>query len=81
MQLYNKLSAEERAQIIDKNSQERITLSFYKYFNIGNPLLFRDHIFIKWSKMDEYMLPRKELMPNYLFQKKALIDLKNQSQK
>jgi len=52
MQLYNKLSAEERAQIIDKNSQERITLSFYKYFNLGNPLMFRDHIFIKWSKMD-----------------------------
>ena len=52
MQLYNKLSAEERAQIIDKNSQERITLSFYKYFNLGNPSLFRDHLFILWSKMD-----------------------------
>ena len=52
MQLYNKLSAEERAHIIDKNSQERITLSFYKYFNLGNPSLFRDHLFILWSKMD-----------------------------
>ena len=52
MQLYNKLSAEERAQIIDKNSQERITLSFYKYFNLGNPSLFRDHLFIIWSKID-----------------------------
>ena len=52
MQLYNKLSAEERAKIIDENSQERITLSFYKYFNLGNPLIFRDHIFINWSKMD-----------------------------
>ena len=52
MQLYNKLSAEERAQIIDKNSQERITLSFYKYFNLGNPSLFRDYLFIIWSKMD-----------------------------
>ena len=52
MQLYNKLSAEERAQIIDKNSQERITLSFYKYFNLGNPSLFRDHLFVLWSKMD-----------------------------
>ena len=52
MQLYNKLSAEERAQIIDKNSQERITLSFYKYFNLGNPSMFRDHLFIIWSKMD-----------------------------
>jgi len=52
MQLYNKLSAEERARIIDENSQERITLSFYKYFNLGNPSLFRDHLFISWSKID-----------------------------
>ena len=52
MQLYNKLSAEERAQIIDENSQERITLSFYKYFNLGNPSLFRDYLFITWSSID-----------------------------
>ena len=52
MQLYNKLSAEERAKIIDENSQERITLSFYKYFNLGNPYLFRDHLFIAFSKLD-----------------------------
>ena len=52
MQLYNKLSAEERARIIDENSQERITLSFYKYFNLGNPTLFRDHLFIVWSNID-----------------------------
>ena len=52
MQLYNKLSAEERARIIDENSQERITLSFYKYFNLGNPTLFRDHLFIALSTID-----------------------------
>ena len=52
MQLYNKHSAEERARIIDENSQERITLSFYKYFKLGNPNLFRDHLFIVWSKLD-----------------------------
>ena len=52
MQLYNKLSAKERAWIIDQNSQERITLSFYKYFKIGNPSLFRDHLFIVWSDLD-----------------------------
>ena len=52
MQLYNKLSAEERARIIDENSQERITLSFYKYFKLGNPKIFRDHIFVTWSKLD-----------------------------
>ena len=52
MQLYNKLSAKERAWIIDQNSQERITLSFYKYFKLGNPSLFRDHLFIVWSDLD-----------------------------
>ena len=52
MQLYNKLSAQERARIIDENSQERITLSFYKYFKLGNPSLFRDHLFIVWSDLD-----------------------------
>ena len=52
MQLYNKLSALERARIIDENSQERITLSFYKYFKLGNPSLFRDHLFIIWSDLD-----------------------------
>ena len=52
MQLYNKLSAEQRSKIIDSTSQERVTLSFYKYFKIGNPRLFRDHLFITWSKID-----------------------------
>ena len=52
MQLYNKLSAEERAKIIDQYSQERITLSFYKYFKLGNPSLFRDYLFIVWSDLD-----------------------------
>jgi len=52
MQLYNKHSVEERARIIDENSQERITLSFYKYFKLGNPNLFRDYLFIVWSKLD-----------------------------
>ena len=52
MQLYNKHSAKERARIIDENSQERITLSFYKYFKLGNPSLFRDYLFVVWSKLD-----------------------------
>ena len=52
MQLYNKLSAIERARIIDENCQERLTLSFYKYFKLGNPSLFRDHLFILWSDLD-----------------------------
>jgi len=52
MQLYNKLSAEERATLIDKAGTERLTLSFYQYANIGNPDIFRDHLFIAWDALD-----------------------------
>ncbi len=51
MQLYNKLSAEERAELLEKAKQKRLTLSFYKYAKIGNPELFRNHLFIAWDKM------------------------------
>lgn len=52
MQLYNKLSAKERAQLIEEAGQERLTLSFYQYAKIGNPQLFRDHLFLAWHPME-----------------------------
>ncbi len=52
MQLYNKLSAAERAQLIDQAGQDRLTISFYQYHHIGNPQVFRDHLFIEWNKID-----------------------------
>ncbi len=52
MQLYNKLSAKERAELIDKAGKKRLTLSFYQYANIGNPQIFRDHLFITWDALD-----------------------------
>ncbi len=52
MQLYNKLSAKERAKLIDDAGKDRITISFYKYHKIQNPQLFRDKLFIEWSKLD-----------------------------
>lgn len=51
MQLYNKLSASERAELIDKAGEKRLTISFYKYAKIGNPQVFRDHLFIEWNKL------------------------------
>ena len=53
MQLYNKLSAQERAQMLEKAGKERLTLSFYQYAHIGNPQLFRDHLFISWDPLEE----------------------------
>lgn len=52
MQLYNTLSAKERAQLIDEAGEERLTLSFYKYAHIGNPEIFRNHLFVAWENMD-----------------------------
>src|SRR5690606_8131227 len=52
MQLYNKLSAKERAELIDKTGKSRLTLSFYQYAKIGNPKLFRDHLFLTWNALD-----------------------------
>lgn len=51
MQLYNKLSANERAQLIEQAGEDRLTLSFYKYTQIGNPQLFRDYLFINWQSL------------------------------
>tara|TARA_Y100000992_G_C21252031_1_gene486398 strand:- start:383 stop:1414 length:1032 start_codon:yes stop_codon:yes gene_type:complete len=52
MQLYNKLSAQQRAIILDEAGHERLTLSFYKYAHIGNPKLFRDHLFLSWENFE-----------------------------
>ena len=52
MQLYNKLSSEERSKILDASNQKRITLSFYQYAKIKNPKSFRDELFIFWNSID-----------------------------
>ena len=52
MQLYNTLSAKERAALIEEAGQERLTISFYKYAHIGNTSIFRNHLFIHWNELD-----------------------------
>lgn len=52
MQLYNKLSAKERATLLEEAGQDRLTLSFYQYAKIGNPELFRNHLFIAWDELE-----------------------------
>ena len=52
MQLYNTLSAEERAIMIDDAGKQRLTLSFYAYAKIQDPKQFRDDLFIAWNKLD-----------------------------
>lgn len=52
MQLYNKLSAKERAQIIDLAGEKRLTISFYKYYHIEVPQVFRDDLYLRWEELD-----------------------------
>ena len=52
MELYNKLSAKQRTILIEKAGGKRLTLSFYKYHDIKNCQLFRDHLFLKWNILE-----------------------------
>jgi UPF0176 protein len=52
MQLYNTLSAEERAVMIDDAGKQRLTLSFYAYARIENPLQFRNELFLAWNPLE-----------------------------
>lgn len=52
MQLYNTLSAEERAQLIDEAGKQRLTLSFYAYAKIEDLKKFRDDLFVAWNALE-----------------------------
>jgi UPF0176 protein len=52
MQLYNTLSAEERAELIDQAGKQRFTISFYQYAHIEDPQQFRNELFLAWNKLD-----------------------------
>ncbi|EIA09889.1 rhodanese-related sulfurtransferase [Flavobacterium frigoris] len=51
MQLYNTLSAEERAIMIDDAGKQRLTLSFYAYAQIQDPTQFRNDLFRAWDPL------------------------------
>ncbi len=52
MQLFNTLSAEERAELIDQSGKQRLTLSFYAYANLEDPKQFRDALFLAWDPLE-----------------------------
>ncbi|AZQ43223.1 oxygen-dependent tRNA uridine(34) hydroxylase TrhO [Nonlabens ponticola] len=52
MQLYNKLSAEERRQLIREAGKQRLTISFYQYAFIIDPQLFRNYLFVDFNALD-----------------------------
>lgn len=52
MQLFNTLSAEERAELIEQSGKQRLTLSFYAYAHISDPKQFRDSLFLAWNPLE-----------------------------
>ena len=44
--LYNKVNREVLLDKIKSDNTDRTTLSFYQYANIGNPNIFRDHLYL-----------------------------------
>ena len=52
MQLYNTLSAEERAQLIDEAGKQRLHYLSMRMPKIEDPKKFRDDLFIEWNKLD-----------------------------
>lgn len=51
MALYNKVDRRLLKQKVENTEDKRTTLSFYAYANIGNPGLFRDHVFSEWEPL------------------------------
>ncbi len=49
--LYNRVNKEERKQQLTQDETRRITLSFYQYAHIGNPNVFRNHIYASWDEL------------------------------
>jgi UPF0176 protein len=52
MQLWNTLSKEELEAKWRESGYKFVTISFYQYAKLGNPRLFRDHLFQLWSAID-----------------------------
>src|SRR5690606_8321762 len=42
----------ERAALIAEAGKDRRTISFYTYAKIGNPEIFRNHLFLAWNELD-----------------------------
>ncbi|MCS6832330.1 MAG: rhodanese-related sulfurtransferase [Flammeovirgaceae bacterium] len=51
MFLYNRINRDLLKEKIAQSTEKRITLSFYRYHQIGNPQVFRDHLYLEFSKL------------------------------
>lgn len=52
MQLYNKINGQELKHKLERSNEKRYTLSFYKYYHLNNPGVFRDHLYTGLFELD-----------------------------
>lgn len=49
MLLNNRISRKELKEKMLRDVEPRTVISFYKYYHLGNPQLFRDHLYLMWQ--------------------------------
>ena len=52
MRLYNKIDKKVLREKVGQDPRPRSTISFYQYAHIGNPQLFRDHLYILLDEIE-----------------------------
>ena len=52
--LHNRISNEELKARMLAETEPRITISFYKYFNINDPHTFRDEMYVKFLELNVF---------------------------
>ncbi len=52
--LHNKVNKEVLKEQLRNETTPRTTLSFYQYYNLGNPKFFRDHLFLLLEKISVF---------------------------
>lgn len=50
--LHNKYDRDTLRKKLEEKKEPRVTLSFYKYYHLGNPHLFRDHFYGMLSELE-----------------------------
>ncbi len=54
MKLHNKVDKRVLKEQIERSDESRTTISFYKYARIGNPQVSRDHLYLRWEKLNVF---------------------------
>lgn len=49
--LHNRINRRELKERLRQSTERRVTLSFYKYVQLADPVAFRDELYLTWNKL------------------------------